>query len=67
MVAEFPGCPVVRTLCCHYHRPGVQSLIRELRSGKLCSEVKNKKIEKYVIDDLTSGPSKASLKFGLVN
>ena len=56
-------------LCCHCHRPGVQSPIRELRSSKLFSEVKKekKRKENYVIDDLTRGPSKTPLKFGLVN
>ena len=32
---EFPGSPVVRTLCFHCLGPRVKSLVRELRSHKL--------------------------------
>ena len=38
---EFPGSPVVRTLSFHWQGARVQSLVRELRSHKLCGQ-KNK-------------------------
>ena len=34
---EFPGGPVVRTLCSHCQGPGVRFLVGELRSHKLCT------------------------------
>ena len=37
---EFPSCRVVRTQTFYCHGPGVQSLVRELRSHNPCIMVK---------------------------
>ena len=43
---EFPGGPVVRTSQFHCHGPGVQSLVRELRSHRLHSTAEKTKKER---------------------
>ena len=40
---EFPGSPVVSTKHFHCRGPGFKSLVRELRSHKLCGPAKKKK------------------------
>ena len=40
---KFPGNPVVRSLHFHCQEPGIQSLVRELRSHKWHSTGKKKK------------------------
>ena len=42
LVREFPGGPVVWTQCFHLQGPGVQSLVGELTTCKLCSTVTDK-------------------------